>query len=266
MSAAPVPPELPPGLAVVTGASAGIGEHLARRIAEAGRPLLLIARREDRLRALADELSTAHGVEVSVLAADLTDGGAVDDVLAAIAASGHPLGLFVNNAGFGQDGPFHAAERERSVDMVRLNVEALIALTHAALGLLVPQGRGAVLNVASVVSFLPAPNSAIYGATKAFVLSFTEAVHEEVAPLGVTVTALCPGATRTEFFETAGSDADKLPGFMMADPDVVAADGLDAVARGQAVRISGGVNKASVGIMRLLPRAALRKAVGLATR
>lgn len=259
-------PSLPPGLAVVTGASSGIGEHLARQIAEAGRPLLLIARREERLRVLADELTAAHGVDVAVLAADLVKPGAVDDVLAAIVATGHPLGLFVNNAGFGQDGPFHASDRARQVDMVRLNVEALVAFTHAALGLLVPQGRGAVLNVASVVSFLPAPNSAIYGATKAFVLSFTEAVHEEVGPLGVTVTALCPGATQTEFFEHADSDAGQLPGFMLADPDVVAADGLDAVARGEAVRVSGGVNKASVGIMRLLPRALLRKAVGIATR
>ena len=258
--------QLPSGLAVVTGASSGIGEHFARRLAEAGRPLLLIARREERLRALADELAAAHGVDASVLAADLTDAGAVHAVLAAIEGTGHPLGLFVNNAGFGRDGPFHAADAARQLDMVRLNVEAVVALTHAALGLLVPQGRGAVLNVASVVSFLPAPNSAIYAASKAFVLSFTEAVHEEVRPLGVTVTALCPGATRTEFFETAGTDTDQMPGFMLADPDAVAADGLDAVARGQAVRVSGGVNKASVGVMRLLPRALLRKAIGIATR
>ena len=258
--------QLPSGLAVVTGASSGIGEHLARRLAEAGRPLLLIARREGRLRALADELVAAHGVDASVLAADLMDAGAVHAVLAAIEGTGHPLGLFVNNAGFGRDGPFHAADAARQLDMVRLNVEAVVALTHAALGLLVPQGRGAVLNVASVVSFLPAPNSAIYAASKAFVLSFTEAVHEEVRPLGVTVTALCPGATRTEFFETAGTDTDQMPGFMLADPDAVVADGLDAVARGQAVRVSGGVNKASVGVMRLLPRALLRKAIGIATR
>lgn len=262
----PDAPSLPPGLAVVTGASSGIGEHLARRLAEAGRPLLLIARREERLRALADELAAAYGVDATVLACDLTEPDAVERVLAAITATAHPLGLFVNNAGFGQDGPFHAADAGRQLDMVRLNVEALVALTHAALGLLVPQGRGAVLNVASVVSFLPAPNSAIYAASKAFVLSFTEAVHEEVGSLGVTVTALCPGATRTEFFEQAGSDTDQMPAFMMADPDVVAADGLDAVARGEAVRVAGGVNKASVGVMRLLPRSLLRKAVGLATR
>lgn len=257
---------LPPGLAVVTGASSGIGEHLARQIAEAGRPLLLIARREERLRALAEELAAAHGNDATVLVADVTDAGAVEQVMAAVVATGHPLGLFVNNAGMGQDGPFHAGDATRQLDMVRLNVEALVALTHAALGVLVPQGCGAVLNVASVVSFLPAPNSAIYAASKAFVLSFTEAVHEEVRPLGVTVTALCPGATQTEFFERAGSDADQMPAFMMADPDVVAADGLDAVARGEAVRVSGGVNKASVAIMRLLPRLLLRKAVGIATR
>lgn len=259
-------PALPTGLAVVTGASSGIGEHFARRIAEVGRPLLLIARREERLRALADELGALHGIDVAVLPVDLTDGGAVETVMAAIVATGHPLGLFVNNAGFGQEGPFHESERTRQVDMVRLDVEAVVALTHAALGLLVPQGQGAVLNVASVVSFLPAPTSAVYAASKAFVLSFTEAVHEEVAPLGVTVTALCPGATNTKFFEAADSQMDRMPPFMMSDPDVVAGDGLDAVARGEAVRISGGFNKASVGVMRLLPRAALRKAVGLATR
>lgn len=258
--------QLPTGLAIVTGASAGIGAQFARRIAEAGRPLLLVARRKDRLDTLAEELRAEHGVEVAVLEADLTRPEAVDAVMDAARSTGHPLGLLVNNAGFGQEGPFHKTERARQVAMVRLNVEAVVALTHAALDVLVPQGSGAVLNVASVVSFLPAPGSAVYGASKAFVLSFSEALHEEVKANGVTVTALCPGATETEFFEKAESDADRLPGFMKADPDVVAGDGLEAVARGEAVRISGGVNKASVGIMRLLPRAALRKALGLATR
>ncbi len=257
---------LPTGLAVVTGASAGIGEHLARRIAEEGRPLLLVARRGERLESLAEQLRAERGVEVWVLEADLTRPEAVDAVMAAATATGHPLGLVINNAGFGQDGPFHAGERARQVDMVRLNVEALVALTHAALGVLVPQGSGAVLNVASVVSYLPAPGSAVYAAIKAFVLSFSEALHEEVAGTGVTVTALCPGATETEFFEQAGSDADQMRGFMKADPDVVAGDGLDAVRRGQAVRVSGGVNKAAVGLMSVVPNAALRKLIAYGQR
>ncbi len=257
---------LPQGLAVVTGASSGIGEQFARRLAEEGRPLLLVARRQERLDRLAERLRAEHGVEASVLAADLTEAGAVDAVITAAAATGHRLGLVVNNAGFGEEGPFHAAGRQRQLDMVRLNVEAVVALTHAALAVLVPQGSGAVLNVASVVAFLPAPTSAVYAASKAFVLSFTEAVHEEVRALGVTVTAICPGATHTEFFENAGSDMDSLPGFMFADPDVVAGDGLEAVARCEAVRVSGAVNKVSVGIMSALPRAALRRIAGLATR
>ena len=259
-------PDLPHGLAVVTGASSGIGEQFARQIAEAGRPLLLIARREDKLRLLADELAALHGIDTAILAIDLTQDGAVEAVLAAVVATGHPLGLFVNDAGFGEDGTFHETERARQVDMVRLNVEAVVALTHAALGLLVPQGRGAVLNVASVVAYLPAPGSAVYAASKAFVLSFTQAVHEEVVGTGVTVTALCPGATETRFFERAGTDPDRIPDLMKADPDVVAADGLDAVRRGQAVRVSGAFNKAAVGVMSVVPTAALRKAIGYGQR
>ena len=258
--------QLPTGLAVITGASAGIGEQFARRIAEEGRPLLLVARRKERMESLAAQLRAERGVEVWVLEADLTRPEAVDAVMAAATATGHPLGLFVNNAGFGQDGPFHAGERARQVDMVRLNVEALVALTHAALGVLVAQGSGAVLNVASVVSYVPLPTSALYAATKAFVLSFTEAVHEEVKPLGVTVTALCPGPTQTEFFDKAQSEANRPPDFLSADPDRVAADGLDAVRRGQAVRISGGTNKAILGVVRLLPRSLVRSVAGLATR
>ena len=251
---------------MVTGASSGIGWQFARRLAEEGRPLLLVARRQERLDALAEQVRAEYGVDATVLVADLTADGAVDAVMAAAAATGHRLGLVVNNAGMGEEGPFHAAGPRRQLDMVRLNVEAVVALTHAALAVLVPQGSGAVLNVASVMAFLPAPASAVYAASKAFVLSFTEAVHEEVRPLGVTVTAICPGATHTEFFDNAGSDADALPGFMFADPDVVAGDGLEAVAKGEAVRVSGAVNKATVGIMAALPRAALRRIAGLATR
>ena len=257
---------LPTGLAVVTGASSGIGEHFSRRLAEEGRPLLLVARRKDRLDHLADQLRRERGVDVALLDADLTADGAVDAVMAAAKATGQPLGLVVNNAGMGEDGTFHETDRSRQLAMVRLNVEAVVALTHAALGVLVPQGHGAVLNVASVVSYLPAPGSAVYAASKAFVLSFSRALHEEVRASGVTVTALCPGATETEFFEHAGSDADRLPGFMVADPDRVAGDGLDAVARREAVRVSGGVNTAAVGLMSVLPDRALAKVIAAGQR
>ena len=259
-------PQLPTGLAVVTGASSGVGEQFARRLAEDGRPLLLVARRRDRLERLADQLRQEHRADVTVLPADLTDDGSVDAVMAAAHASAHPLGLFINNAGVGEDGTFHETPRERQVEMVRLNVEALVALTHAALGMLVPQGHGAVLNVASVVAHLPAPGSAVYAASKAFVLSFSRALHEEVAGTGVTVTALCPGATETEFFERAGSDADQIPSFLKADPDRVAGDGLDAVARGEAVRVSGVVNKTAVGLMSLIPDAALTRLIAATQR
>lgn len=259
-------PDLPTGLAVVTGASSGIGEHFARRLAEAGRPLLLVARREERLRTLADELSDLHGIEAAVHAAELTEVGAIDDVMGAARATGHTLGLVVNNAGFGAEGQFHEIDRQRQLDMVRLNVEALVALTHAALGVLVPQGHGAVLNVASVISFAPAPGSAIYAATKAFVLSFGQALHEELRGSGVTVTTLCPGLTRTEFFEAAGSTADELPEWMAADPDVVARDGLDAVKRRELVRTSGGVNKAAVALMSVLPDRAIARVIGAGQR
>lgn len=258
--------QLPDGLAIVTGASSGIGEHFARQLAEYRHPLLLVARRHERLDALADELRRLHEVSVIVHPADLTEDGTIDDVMEAADATGERLGIVINNAGFGSDGKFHTRSREEQLGMVRLNVEALTALTHAALTRMVPACHGGVLNVASVVANLPAPSMAVYAASKAFVLSFTEAVAEEVRDSGVIVTALSPGATSTEYWDRVSMDASDLPDFLVSDPDRVAADGLDALARGEVTRVSGGVNKASVAVLRATPRRLLARIGSLAQK
>ncbi len=248
--------------ALVTGASSGIGEAVVRRLAEGGTPTVVVARRADRLRALADELP---GIEV--LPADLLTDAGVGAVAERLADPARPVDLLVNNAGFGGSGAFHTEAEQRAVDMVRCNVEALVRLTHAALGVMVPRGAGWILQVSSVASFQAAPSAAVYGATKAFVTSFTEAVHEELRGTGVKVTALCPGLTRTEFFEASGSarTADGLEGLGMAwlSAEEVARAGLRDVAKGKVLSVPGLTYKAMVTASDLAPRSVVRRIAGL---
>ncbi|HEY3241638.1 MAG TPA: SDR family oxidoreductase, partial [Acidimicrobiia bacterium] len=186
--------------ALVTGASGGIGEVLARRLAARGCHLVLVARTEPALEKLASELSAAHGVDVEVLPADLITEEGVAAVEARLAQDGAPpVDLLVNNAGYGSAGPFAELDPARVAGEVRLNVLALVRLTRAAVPGMVARGRGSVLNVSSVASLQPLPNMATYAATKAFVTSFSESLHEELRGRGVTVTALLPGFTRTGF-------------------------------------------------------------------
>jgi uncharacterized protein len=246
--------------ALVTGASSGIGASLARKLAARGCDVVLVARRTDRLAAMAKELAHDHGVSTEVLTADLTDPEQLRVVEERVADPARPVELVVNNAGFGSVGRFDKLPIDREVGQVNLNVLALVRLTHAALPRMVESGHGGVLNVSSVAGFGPSPGTAIYGATKAFVTSFSESLHAEVSRKAVHVTALCPGFTRTEYQEANGVDL-RMPGLLWLDPDAVAEAGLQAVTAGRPICVPGLQYKPLPVAMRLLPRPLLRTIV-----
>jgi uncharacterized protein len=245
--------------ALVTGASSGIGEAITRRLAAAGVPVVVVARRADRLAALAAELP---GVEV--LAADLERPDGLARVAARLRDVARPVDLLVNNAGFGTSGPVASIDADRSGREIDLNVKALVRLTQEALPGMLDRRRGWILNVSSVAAFQPMPDLAVYGATKAFVSSFTEALHEELRGTGVHATALCPGVTPTEFGSVARAEAklDRLGGLARTSADQVAAEGLSAAARGLAVSVPGVLYKAMVGTVDVVPRAVVRRMMG----
>ncbi len=191
--------------ALVTGASAGIGAEFARALAARGSDVILVARSQERLRALADELARDFGVRAEVIAADLTRADAARDLYAEAEVRGLTVDLLINNAGFGTHGPFETLAPARDHAEVMLNVAAVVDLTHLFLPAMLKRGDGAVINVASTASFQPVPYMAVYGATKAFVLSFSEALWAECRGRGVRVLALCPGTTATEFFDVVGT-------------------------------------------------------------
>ena len=253
----------PWGRALVTGASSGIGEAMARQLATAGVPVVVVARRVDRLEGLA---ATLPGIEV--LAADLQTPEGVALVSDRLRSDQLPIDLLVNNAGFGTSGPVAEIDPDRSAREIDLNVKALVRLTQAALGPMRTRDRGWILNVSSVVAYQPVPDLAIYAATKAFVSSFTEALHEELRGTGVHATALCPGLTPTEFTSVSRRDAepDRYPAFTYTSADQVAAEGLSAAARGLAVAVPGLLYKAIVGAANVTPRAVLRRIAGIVNR
>jgi len=251
--------------ALVTGASSGIGEAYARALAIEGWNLTIVARGRDALEALASELRDAHGVGVKVLAADLTAAEGLSAVEQEL-RSDPELELLVNNAGFGVEGPFLGEDIERQTAMIRLNVEALVRLTHAALGPMVERGRGAIVNVASGAAFAPMPFFSVYAATKAFVLSFTESLHEEIAGKGVRLQVLCPGFTRTRFQEVAGTDPDRIPGLLWQTPEQVVEASLAALKRGSLVCIPGLKNQALFAFRGPLSRTLTRKLLGVVGR
>lgn len=249
--------------ALVTGASSGIGEVMADQLGAAGVPTVVVARRADRLSALADRYD---GFEV--LTADLTTPDGQAAVAERIASQDRPIDLVVNNAGFGTNGTFHELDADRLDREVQLNVAALTRLSHAALATMVPRGRGWLLNVSSVASFQPAPQLAVYAATKAYVTSLTESLHEEVAGTGVKVSALCPGLTRTEFQSVSNTDhyADTFPGFVWTGAEQVAKAGLDGVAKGRAVIVPGILYKGMAAATAVTPRTVARRLSGLVQR
>jgi len=247
--------------ALVTGASSGIGASCARLLAAAGTELVLVARRPDRLTAVATRLSAEHKVNVEVLAADLTEPQARAPVEARLADQARPVELLVNNAGFGTPGPFAQQPVRSAENQIQLNVVALTRLAHAALPGMLERGHGGILNVSSMAGFLLAPGSATYSATKAFVTSFSESLHAEVRQRGVHVTALCPGFTRTGFHAANGVDVRDIPKFAWLDSDDVARAGLAAVAAGRSLSIPGAQYKTIAQLNRIAPRAMVRAVV-----
>lgn len=248
-------------VALVTGASSGIGRAIALRLAAEGSDLVLVARRRDLLGALADELRAANGVRVDVLVADLTDRAelaAVEDRL----RDDPPVDLVVNNAGLGAQGRFAEIGLDWQERQIRLNVLAPVRLTHAALEGMLRRGEGGVLNVSSIAGTQPLPNVATYSATKAYLTSFSHSLHEEVRRSGVSVTALLPGFTRTEFHDAAGMGRSIVPGPAWMSADVVAAAGLRAVARGRAQCVPGTGYRILSGLSRVTPWALSRRVVG----
>ena len=246
-------------LALVTGASSGIGAEFARQLAERRYDLVLVARSRDRLEALAKELAERRGIDVAVLAADLTQDADLS-VVAGRVADEERLELLVNNAGMGTVGPFASADADREESEIRLNVLALVRLTHSALPKLIGRGRGAILNVSSLAGLFPAPYNATYGATKAFVNSFTEALYEEVRGTGVSLQALCPGFTRTEFQARAGIDPGEVPAFAWMDPDSVVRSSLEALDRRELICVPGLGYRGLAALTGAIPRGLVRRA------
>lgn len=251
-----------PRWAVITGASSGIGAELARVFAARGYSLVLTARRHERLEALAEEIQLAHRVQVEAMALDLEDREAPQDLVEMLRDRGVRVHTLVNNAGFGLRGNFATLPFERQIAMIDLNVRALTALSRLMLPGMLEQGRGGILNVASTAAFQAGPFMAVYYATKAFVLSFSEALHEEAEPRGVTVTALCPGPTESEFSATADLESSKLfkQGTMSAAE--VARMGVDGYEAGKAIVVTGTTNWLGTLGAKFLPRAMIRKIAG----
>lgn len=255
--------EYPFTSALVTGASSGIGAEMARLLGEAGVPTVLVARRVDRLEEIA---STHDGFEV--LQADLGTPDGVAATAERIGSGTDPIDLVVNNAGFGTNGRFHEQDVERLGREIDLNVRALTVLSHAALTAMHLRGRGYLLNVSSVASFQSSAGLAVYAATKAYVTSLTEALHEEARGSGVHVTALCPGLTKTEFQEqsnTSGLEA-QFPGFAWTSAEHVASTGLADVAANRALSVPGALYKGLTLTSDVTPRAITRRISGLLTR
>jgi short-subunit dehydrogenase len=250
-------------VALVTGASAGIGRAFAVGLAARGHDLVLVARDGARLDALAADLAAAHGIAAEVLAADLLAPDGVAAVEARLTDSVHPLDVLVNNAGFGTYGRFVDLDVDHEVEEVELNVVALLRLTHAALGAMERRGTGAILNVSSLAAYQPNPVSATYGATKAFVHSFTHAVREEARATGVTVMLVCPGYTHTEFHERAGLGPTDVPEFLWQSADTVVAAALRDLDRGRSVSIPGVVNQTAAALSSVAPAGITRRVAHL---
>jgi short-subunit dehydrogenase len=244
--------------ALITGASGGIGLDLARLFAADGYRLVLVARNEQKLGAVAAELRARHGIDALVLPIDLSDTAAPEEIARLLEDRNIPVDVLVNNAGFGSHGPFVQAELAEQLNMIQVNVAALTHLTHLFLPGMIERKWGRVLNVASTASFEPGPWMAVYFATKAYVLSFSEAIATELAGTGVAVTALCPGPTATGFYDRAGIVQTPIIHANTMDSAMVARMGYRAMNQGRAVVIPGLKNKLLTTAVRFTPRAMVR--------
>ena len=246
-------------VALVTGASAGLGVEFARQLAKRGHSLVLVARRKERLEELAKELGSARAI-----AADLSKKDAAAKLMADLEANGEVVDLLINNAGFGLIGRFAELDAKRERQMIDLNVGTLTDLCRAVAPGMIQRKSGGILNVASTAAFQPGPKFAVYFATKAFVLSLTEALHEELKPHGIKVSCLCPGPTKTEFGDVAGF-TNKLglafEKIAMSAARVVEI-GLEGLDKNKAIVIPGALNKAGAVSGRFVPRSVVRKIAG----
>lgn len=237
--------------ALVTGASSGIGECFARQLAGRKHNLLLTARSGDKLKALAEELSAAHAVKAVPFALDLSEPGAAQKLVDSL--KDYEIDLLVNNAGFGAQGEFWKVSLEKQLQILRLNVQALLELTYLLLPQMVDRRTGGVINVSSTASFQPLPYTSVYAATKAFVTSFSTGLTEELRPYGVKVVTLCPGTTETNFFKAGDYQTHRLRGGFQS-PDAVAKAGLRQLDRGGGLVLSRTQDKFLIFAERFLPR------------
>jgi uncharacterized protein len=249
---------------LITGASSGIGEAFARKLAARGRNVLLVARSEDKLIALCNELGRLTSIRAQYLALDLTNAEARSQLFEETQKRELEIEMLINNAGFGSMGDFLKLDAQRELEMIELNVTALVELTQRFLGPMRERKSGTIINVASTAAFQPVPYMATYAATKAFVLSFSESLWDENRAHGIHVMALCPGVTETNFFEAAG--IDRPPMRTVQTPEEVVETTLRALTRKKSLVISGWANWFVVEAERFLPRSAVTKVAGNALR
>lgn len=249
--------------ALITGATSGIGLELAHCHARAKGNLILVARRGDILETLKQSMSVQYGVEVHTIVQDLAEANAAQRVWEKTSSLGLPVDLLINNAGFGDYGLFHTVSAERVEQMIQLNIMALTQLCRLYLPKMIEKGSGGILNVASTAAFQPGPGMSVYFATKAYVLSFSEGLYEEVKKYGIRVSALCPGPTSTEFFNTANMEGSRLTKLMpMPTASKVAELGYESVTKGKAVAIYGVMNRIMIFSLRFVPRSWARQLTG----
>ncbi|GAA4016650.1 SDR family oxidoreductase [Streptomyces marokkonensis] len=239
---------------MITGSTAGIGAAFARRLAADGHDLVLVARDTERLRDQATELHDRHGIEAKVLTADLSTDAGIEAVAARLCERQNPVDLLINNAGFGNKGRFLDVSMADELTMLKVHCEAVLRLTSAAAETMRERGRGGVVNVASVAAFVP---RGTYGASKAWVVQFTQGVAKDLAGSGVRMMALCPGFVRTEFHERAGMGTDSIPNWMWLDADKVVAAALADLSRGKSLSIPDPRYKTLMGAAKLVPRGML---------
>jgi Short-chain dehydrogenases of various substrate specificities len=250
---------------LITGASSGIGEAFARRLAEKGHNLVLVARSEQKLRLLCDELMLKHKITSHYVAVDLLDENADEIVFNETEKHGFEIDWLINNAGFGSMGDFAALDRENELDIIRLNILALVALTHRYIVPMRERKSGTIINVSSATGFQPIPFFATYAATKAFVTSFTEAIAEENRKLGIKILALCPGSTKTNFFSASNIDRPmQVKG--QQTPDQVVKTALRAVEAGKTKVVSGWANYLGALAGAYTPNALTTRVIGKALR
>ncbi|MFG2816521.1 SDR family NAD(P)-dependent oxidoreductase [Streptomyces sp. NPDC048410] len=240
--------------ALITGSTAGIGAAFARRLAADGHDLVLVARDTARLREQALELHDLHGVEAEVLSADLAEDKGIETVAERLGDRRRPVDLLVNNAGFGNKGRYLDVSMADELRMIKVHCEAVLRLTSAATEAMRERGRGGVVNVASVAAFVP---RGTYGASKAWVVQFTQGAAKDLAGSGVRLMALCPGFVRTEFHERAGMGTDNIPGWMWLDADKLVAEAVNDLARGKTVSIPDPRYKTLMGLAKIAPRGLL---------